>query len=140
MTSWSGLHDARSLLEKSIAISTTCIVKSTFSWTGRRVSPLNRNSRIRLPRLARHPASVARRAWQGTRFHSISGNLALNQQPSDDIIQISQRLSTLTSSVGQLLALQTRREGLMFWGAHPLEMQVDQRYRSGINSPWHRSY
>jgi hypothetical protein len=40
---------------------------------------------------------------------SISGNLAPNQQPSDDIIQISQRLSTLTSSVGQLLALQTQQ-------------------------------
>lgn len=40
---------------------------------------------------------------------SISGNLAPNQQPSDDIIQISQRLNTLTSSVGQLLALQTHQ-------------------------------
>ncbi|KAI0301820.1 hypothetical protein B0F90DRAFT_253391 [Multifurca ochricompacta] len=40
---------------------------------------------------------------------SISGNLAPNQQPSDDIIQISQRLNTLTSSVGQLLALQTQQ-------------------------------
>jgi len=40
---------------------------------------------------------------------SISGNLAPNQQSSDDIIQISQRLNTLTSSVGQLLALQTQQ-------------------------------
>jgi hypothetical protein len=40
---------------------------------------------------------------------SISGNLAPNQQSSDDINQISQRLSTLTSSVGQLLALQTQQ-------------------------------
>jgi translation initiation factor 4A len=40
---------------------------------------------------------------------SVSGNLAPNQQPSDDIIQISQRLNTLTSSVGQLLALQTQQ-------------------------------
>src|SRR6266403_945098 len=40
---------------------------------------------------------------------SISSNLAPNQQPSDDIIQISQRLNTLTSSVGQLLALQTHQ-------------------------------
>jgi translation initiation factor 4A len=40
---------------------------------------------------------------------SISGNLAPNQQSSDDITQISQRLSTLTSSVGQLLALQTQQ-------------------------------
>lgn len=35
-------------------------------------------------------------------------SLAPNQ-PSDDITQISQRLSTLTSSVGQLLALQTQQ-------------------------------
>lgn len=40
---------------------------------------------------------------------SISSNLAPNQQPSDDIMQISQRLNTLTSSVGQLLALQTQQ-------------------------------
>jgi translation initiation factor 4A len=40
---------------------------------------------------------------------SMSGNLAPNQQPLDDIIQISQRLNTLTSSVGQLLALQTQQ-------------------------------
>jgi hypothetical protein len=40
---------------------------------------------------------------------SISGNLAPNQQSSDDIIQISQRLNALTSSVGQLLALQTQQ-------------------------------
>jgi hypothetical protein len=40
---------------------------------------------------------------------SISGNLAPNQQPSDDIVQISQRLNTLTSSVGQLLALHTQQ-------------------------------
>ena len=39
---------------------------------------------------------------------SVSGNIAPNQQ-SDDIIQISQRLNTLTSSVGQLLALQTQQ-------------------------------
>ena len=31
-----------------------------------------RNSRILLPRLARHPASVARWAWQGTRFLATS--------------------------------------------------------------------
>jgi hypothetical protein len=37
---------------------------------------------------------------------SLPTNLAPNQQPSDDIVQISQRLNTLTSSVGQLLALQ----------------------------------
>ncbi|KAI9510451.1 hypothetical protein F5148DRAFT_1274770 [Russula earlei] len=40
---------------------------------------------------------------------SISGNLAPNQQSPDDIIQISQRLNTLASSVGQLLALQTQQ-------------------------------
>ncbi|THH12632.1 hypothetical protein EW146_g7517 [Bondarzewia mesenterica] len=39
---------------------------------------------------------------------SISGGLAPNQS-SDDITQISQRLSTLTMSVGQLLALQTQQ-------------------------------
>ncbi len=38
------------------------------------------------------------------------GNIAPNQPaPSDDITTISQRLNTLTSSVGQLLALQTRQ-------------------------------
>lgn len=38
------------------------------------------------------------------------GNIAPNQAvPSDDIGQISQRLNTLTSSVGQLLALQTQQ-------------------------------
>jgi translation initiation factor 4A len=37
------------------------------------------------------------------------GNIAPNQSiPSDDITMISQRLNTLTSSVGQLLALQTQ--------------------------------
>lgn len=37
------------------------------------------------------------------------GNIAPNQPaPSDDITMISQRLNTLTSSVGQLLALQTQ--------------------------------
>jgi hypothetical protein len=41
---------------------------------------------------------------------SMGGNIAPNQPaPSDDIIQISQRLNTLTSSVGQLLALQTQQ-------------------------------
>jgi hypothetical protein len=40
---------------------------------------------------------------------SLSGNLAPNQQSSDDIVQISQRLNTLTSSVGQLLALHTQQ-------------------------------
>jgi hypothetical protein len=40
---------------------------------------------------------------------SVSGNIAPNQQSSDDIMQISQRLNTLTSSVGQLLALQTQQ-------------------------------
>lgn len=40
---------------------------------------------------------------------SVSGNIAPNQQPSDDIMQISQRLNSLTSSVGQLLALQTHQ-------------------------------
>ncbi|TFY83852.1 hypothetical protein EWM64_g172 [Hericium alpestre] len=39
---------------------------------------------------------------------SISGGLAPNQS-SDDITQISQRLNTLTSSVGQLLAIQTQQ-------------------------------
>ncbi|KAF9006441.1 P-loop containing nucleoside triphosphate hydrolase protein [Cyathus striatus] len=38
------------------------------------------------------------------------GNIAPNQPaPSDDISSISQRLNTLTSSVGQLLALQTQQ-------------------------------
>ncbi|KAH7887803.1 P-loop containing nucleoside triphosphate hydrolase protein [Phlebopus sp. FC_14] len=42
---------------------------------------------------------------------SLSANVAPNQSPpsSDDITQISQRLSTLTTSVGQLLALQTQQ-------------------------------
>jgi hypothetical protein len=41
---------------------------------------------------------------------SIIGGIAPNQSnPSDDITQISQRLNTLTSSVGQLLALQTQQ-------------------------------
>ncbi|KAI6047249.1 hypothetical protein EDC04DRAFT_2864359 [Pisolithus marmoratus] len=41
---------------------------------------------------------------------SLSANIAPNQSPpSDDITQISQRLSTLTTSVGQLLALQTQQ-------------------------------
>ncbi|KAF8271769.1 hypothetical protein EI94DRAFT_1777336 [Lactarius quietus] len=46
---------------------------------------------------------------QGIARLSVSGNIAPNQQSSDDIIQISQRLNTLTSSVGQLLALQTQQ-------------------------------
>lgn len=41
---------------------------------------------------------------------SMSGAIAPNQSaPSDDIGQISQRLNTLTTSVGQLLALQTHQ-------------------------------
>ena len=41
---------------------------------------------------------------------SMSGAIAPNQNsPSDDIGQISQRLNTLTTSVGQLLALQTHQ-------------------------------
>lgn len=41
---------------------------------------------------------------------SMSGAVAPNQNPpSDDIGQISQRLNTLTTSVGQLLALQTQQ-------------------------------
>lgn len=41
---------------------------------------------------------------------SFSTNIAPNQAPpSDDIGQISQRLNTLTTSVGQLLALQTQQ-------------------------------
>jgi translation initiation factor 4A len=56
---------------------------------------------------ASSPSSVSVPA--GMARLSISGNLAPNQQSSDDITQISQRLSTLTSSVGQLLALQTQQ-------------------------------
>lgn len=41
---------------------------------------------------------------------SFSANIAPNQSPpADDITQISQRLNTLTTSVGQLLALQTQQ-------------------------------
>jgi translation initiation factor 4A len=41
---------------------------------------------------------------------SFSANIAPNQSPpTDDITQISQRLNTLTTSVGQLLALQTQQ-------------------------------
>lgn len=41
---------------------------------------------------------------------SMGGNIAPNQTvPSDNIGQISQRLNTLTTSVGQLLALQTQQ-------------------------------
>lgn len=41
---------------------------------------------------------------------SFSANIAPNQSPpGDDITQISQRLNTLTTSVGQLLALQTQQ-------------------------------
>ncbi|KAH9844011.1 uncharacterized protein C8Q71DRAFT_697864 [Rhodofomes roseus] len=41
---------------------------------------------------------------------SMSTNIAPNQNPpSDDITQISSRLNTLTTSVGQLLALQTQQ-------------------------------
>ncbi|KAF9226500.1 hypothetical protein BS17DRAFT_775706 [Gyrodon lividus] len=41
---------------------------------------------------------------------SFSAGIAPNQSPpSDDITQISQRLNTLTTSVGQLLALQTQQ-------------------------------
>jgi hypothetical protein len=41
---------------------------------------------------------------------SFSANIAPNQSPpADDIGQISQRLNTLTTSVGQLLALQTQQ-------------------------------
>ena len=41
---------------------------------------------------------------------SFSTNIAPNQSPpTDDITQISQRLNTLTTSVGQLLALQTQQ-------------------------------
>ena len=54
------------------------------------------------------PSSISGPSSSMTRL-SISGNLPPNQQPSDDIIQISQRLNTLTSSVGQLLALQTQQ-------------------------------
>ena len=57
---------------------------------------------------ANSPSSLSGPASGMARL-SISGNLAPNQQPSDDIIQISQRLNTLTSSVGQLLALQTQQ-------------------------------
>src|SRR5260221_692707 len=45
------------------------------------------------------PSSISGPSSSMTRL-SISGNLPPNQQPSDDIIQISQRLNTLTSSVG----------------------------------------
>lgn len=48
-------------------------------------------------------------ALNGSRA-SMGGNIAPNQAaPSDDIGQISQRLNTLTTSVGQLLALQTQQ-------------------------------
>ena len=53
------------------------------------------------------------------------GNIAPNQVPaSDDITTISQRLNTLTSSVGQLLALQTQQ----------LHANVELRSNSVINT------
>jgi translation initiation factor 4A len=46
----------------------------------------------------------------GPRQSVSGGSVAPNQPaPSDDITQISQRLNTLTTSVGQLLALQTQQ-------------------------------
>jgi hypothetical protein len=54
------------------------------------------------------------------------GNIAPNQSvPSDDITTISQRLDTLTSSVGQLLTLQTQ---------HPQPPNVESRSNSIIGS------
>ncbi len=53
------------------------------------------------------------------------GNIAPNQVPAvDDITTISQRLNTLTSSVGQLLALQTQQ----------LQANTELRSNSVINS------
>ncbi|KAI0049598.1 hypothetical protein FA95DRAFT_1556691 [Auriscalpium vulgare] len=57
------------------------------------------------------PHSLSLPTLNGQR-HSIAGTLtptSLAPNQSDDITQISQRLNTLTSSVGQLLALQTHQ-------------------------------
>jgi len=55
------------------------------------------------------PFSSSNSTFNSTPRGSV-GNIAPNQvAPSDDISSISQRLNTLTSSVGQLLALQTQQ-------------------------------
>ncbi|KAI0316701.1 hypothetical protein OF83DRAFT_1059902 [Amylostereum chailletii] len=59
-------------------------------------APAGTNDTIPVPHLNGHRGSIA-------------NVIAPNQQTSDDITVISQRLNTLTSSVGQLLALQTQQ-------------------------------
>lgn len=59
---------------------------------------------------------------------SISGGIAPNQIPaSDDITQISQRLNTLTSSVGQLLALQTQQHIQTTTSGLPVNQSIGQQ-------------
>lgn len=71
---------------------------------------------------------------------SLSANIAPNQSPpSDDITQISQRLNTLTTSVGQLLALQTQQHmhnitPLGRVPSHTPDIPANQTFNAGVGS------
>ncbi|KAG6337363.1 hypothetical protein ID866_1736 [Astraeus odoratus] len=71
---------------------------------------------------------------------SLSANIAPNQSPPlDDITQISQRLNTLTTSVGQLLALQTQQHiqtttSLGRVTPHTPDIPVNSTFGTGIGS------
>lgn len=71
---------------------------------------------------------------------SLSANIAPNQSPpSDDITQISQRLNTLTTSVGQILALQTQQHiqnttSLGRVTPHTPDIPANQAFHAGIGS------
>lgn len=67
---------------------------------------------------------------------SFSPGIAPNQSPPpDDITQISQRLNTLTTSVGQLLALQTQQhlQGLGRLTPHTPDLPPNQPFGSNIS-------
>lgn len=71
---------------------------------------------------------------------SLTANIAPNQSPPlDDITQISQRLNTLTTSVGQLLALQTQQHiqnatSLGRVTPHTPDIPANQGYGTNIGS------
>jgi len=71
---------------------------------------------------------------------SLAANIAPNQSPPlDDITQISQRLNTLTTSVGQLLALQTQQHiqnatSLGRVTPHTPDIPANQAYNTNIGS------
>lgn len=83
------------------------------------------------------PPATSQSAGLNIPRQSLSTNIAPNQSPpSDDISQMSQRLNTLTTSVGQLLALQTQQhiQNATALGRITPDIPINQPFATNIGS------